>query len=148
MNINTVITPDNIAAGVELTSKKRVLEMLSQLMTAGYPELNPKILFEALMDRERLGTTGMGNGIAIPHGRINGLEQAVGGFIQLKQAISFDAPDNQPVDLVFGLLVPESATAEHLELLSSIAQFFNNPENCAALRAAKDNISILKLISD
>jgi len=146
IDISAVLTADNIAVSSEVSSKKRVLEALSQLMIMGHPELNPKLLFAAMMDRERLGTTAMGNGIAIPHGRMEGLEQTVGGFIQLKPGINFDAPDNQPVDLVFGLLVPESADAEHLALLSSIAQFFNNAENCAQLRAAKDNKILLKIL--
>lgn len=147
MNINNVLTPDNIAMGVEFNSKKRVLELLSKLMATGNPTLDPKLFFESLMDRERLGTTAMGNGIAIPHGRIENLDHILGGFIKLKEGINFDAPDNKPVDLVFGLLVPESATQEHLQLLSSIAQFFNHPGNCALLRAAKDSTTILKLLS-
>lgn len=147
MNISNVLTLDNIAVGVEFNSKKRVLELLSNLMAGNNPTLDPKLFFEALMERERLGTTSMGNGIAIPHGRIENLDHIRGGFIQLKEGINFDSPDNQPVDLVFGLLVPESATQEHLQLLGHIAQFFNNPENCAALRAAKDNTTILKLLS-
>ena len=99
------------------------------------------------MSREKLGSTGLGRGVAIPHGRIAALEQPVCAFIRLEDAVEFDATDGQPVDLAFALLVPEESTEEHLQLLSQLAEMFSDEEFRAQLRATKDSQAIYNLLS-
>ena len=145
MNLIDILTPDCIELAVDEKSKKRVLERLGVLIST-HGELDEQLVFDSLVDRERLGSTGIGNGVAIPHGRIADLMHPVGAFIQLHKGINFDAVDKQPVDLVFGLIVPQSTTHEHSELLNSLVQQCNNAAWRAALREAKDKTTILQLM--
>ncbi|MGH8851909.1 MAG: PTS IIA-like nitrogen regulatory protein PtsN [Casimicrobiaceae bacterium] len=112
-----------IALNLEATSKKRLFEQIGQLFEA-HSQIARSVVFDSLFARERLGSTGLGQGIAIPHGRIKGLKEAMGAFVRPQQPIPFDAPDGKPVEQVFVLLVPEHATEEHLQLLSELAQMF------------------------
>ncbi len=136
MHLRDILTPERTATGVAAGSKKKALEMLGTLAAAGVPELDPTEVFESLIARERLGSTGIGHGIAIPHGRLKESSQAIGAFIQLNEAIDYDAIDDEPVDLLFALLVPEHATEEHLEILAKLAQLFSNPTCRQHLRGA------------
>jgi PTS system nitrogen regulatory IIA component len=104
-------------------------------------------VFDSLFARERLGSTGLGQGVAIPHGRIKGLRDCVGAFCRLQNPVPFDAPDGKPVNLVFALLVPEHATEKHLEILSELAQMFSDRAQREALAAAADAQSLHQLIS-
>ncbi len=109
-----------------VTSKKRALELLSSLLADVEPELGECEIFNGLVARERLGSTGLGHGVAIPHGRFKHLDGAYGALIKLNEAVDFDAVDGEPVALVFALMVPEESTDEHLQLLSSLAEMFRD----------------------
>lgn len=140
------INPERISCGNSAASKKRVLQSLGELLAQSTPELSPDETFDKLLERERLGSTGLGHGIALPHARVNGIEKAYGAFIQLETSVDFDAIDNQPVDLIFGLLVPESATKEHLQLLAQLASMFSNSGFCEKLRQATRPEEVMQLI--
>ena len=127
-------------------SKKRVLEEVGRLLASSTPELTGEQVFEKLLERERLGSTGLGQGLALPHARIEGIEQARGALLQLQSGVDFDAIDDGPVDLAFGLMVPQDATGEHLQLLAQLASLFSNQEFCLRLREARDRQSILNEI--
>lgn len=136
MQISDILSPDRTCCEVDASSKKRSLELLSELMADTDTELSASAIFDALIARERLGSTGLGEGVAIPHCRLGDLPHAVGAFMKLRAGTSFDAPDGQPVDLLFGLLVPEVSTDEHLEILSQLAELFSDAGLRAKLREA------------
>lgn len=140
------LTADRISCRSGAASKKRVLEELSGLLAASAEGLVKDRVFDKLLERERLGSTGLGQGIALPHARIKGVEDARGAFVQLQSAIDFDAIDDQPVDLVFGLLVPDEATQEHLNLLAKLATLFSDTDFCDSLRKAEDQEAALASI--
>ncbi len=117
MNQIAQLLPEaNIALNLEATSKKRLFEQIGALFES-QSQIARSVVFDSLFARERLGSTGLGQGIAIPHGRIKGLKQAMGAFVRPQQPIPFDAPDGKPVEQVFVLLVPEHATEEHLRIV-------------------------------
>ncbi|PLY16520.1 MAG: PTS sugar transporter subunit IIA [Sedimenticola sp.] len=132
------LTIERISCSNKAASKKRTLEEMGRLLSSSSPELTPEAVFDKLLERERLGSTGLGHGIGLPHARMAGIDKAYGAFIQLSDGVDYDAIDNQPVDLVFGLLVPEEATQEHLQLLASLATLFSNAQFCTKLRESKD----------
>ncbi len=140
------INSERVSCGNTATSKKRALQSLGELLALAEPELSPNDTFDKLLERERLGSTGLGHGIALPHARVSGIEKAYGAFIQLETSVDFDAIDNQPVDLIFGLLVPESATKEHLQLLAQLASMFSNAEFCEKLRQATQPEEVMQQI--
>jgi PTS system nitrogen regulatory IIA component len=125
--IAKLLPPSNIVLGLDVTSKKRLFEQAG-LLFENNQGVARSTVFDSLFARERLGSTGLGKGVAIPHGRIKGLKDAVGAFVRLSAAVAFDAPDGRPVNLVFVLLVPEKATEQHLRILSELAQMFSDPE--------------------
>jgi nitrogen PTS system EIIA component len=127
-----------------LDSKKRVLQTLSQLLAKQANPLEESELFEHLLTRERLGSTGIGYGIAIPHARIAGISKPVGALLQLKHAVDFDSPDKQGVDILFGLLVPEDATDEHLKILAHLAKLFKEESVQNSLRQCQDARSLFQ----
>jgi PTS system nitrogen regulatory IIA component len=135
MKLSDILSPDCIQLDSDATSKKRVLESASELLAATDENLSPRAVFDCLIAREKLGSTGLGHGVAIPHGRLAGLDRTIGVFIRVPKGVDFDAPDNEPVDLVFALLVPEESTEEHLQVLSNLAGYFNSERSRAALRA-------------
>lgn len=140
------ISIERIGSRLDIGSKKRVLQHLGEMLATGAPNLSPNNVFDRLLERERLGSTGLGHGIALPHARAKEAHQAVGAFIQLQKAVDFDAIDDQPVDLVFGLLVPQNATEEHLQLLARLANMFNNPELREQLRECASSEELLRHI--
>jgi PTS system nitrogen regulatory IIA component len=135
MRISDILTSDRVRCGVEANSKKRALEVLSAQIALGDPSLTPRAVFDCLLARERLGSTGLGSGVAIPHGRLPNLLQAIGAFIRLKEPVNFDSLDNEPVDLLFGLLVPAASTDEHLQMLSLLAEGFSDETLRSQLRS-------------
>jgi PTS system nitrogen regulatory IIA component len=143
---NGYLVLERIGCNVEAASKKRVLEQLGQRLAEAVPDLNQDMVFDALLERERLGSTGLGKGIALPHARMPQISQALAAFIQLPEGIDFDAIDNEPVDLAFAMLVPEEATDEHLQLLAKLAQMFDDQHFCAALRQASTAQDLYQLI--
>jgi len=134
MEISTLLNPVRIACHQDSSSKKRSLELLSQLLSSDLPAYSEGELFDSLLGRERLGSTGLGHGVALPHGRINGLAEPIAAFISLERGIDYDAVDNQPVDLLFALLVPTESTDEHLQILARLAAMFSDADLCQALR--------------
>lgn len=134
MKLSDILTPDRVRLDSDATSKKRVLESASQLIADCDDNLSPRAVFDCLIAREKLGSTGLGHGVAIPHGRLAGLDKTIGVFIRMPKGVDFDAPDNEPVDLVFALLVPEESTDEHLQVLADIASYFDSRGSRDALR--------------
>ena len=140
--IESIISPALARCRVEGSSKKRVLEYIARLVAGNFPSLDENTLFTNLISRERLGSTGIGQGIAIPHCRLGNCDRVIGALITLADKINFDAIDNEPVDLLFVLIVPEEATSEHLDILSQLAQKFNEPSYCKALRNCEDDAAL------
>jgi len=141
------LTLDRISPKSGAGSKKRILEEIGALLASATPGLTPEQVFDKLLERERLGSTGLGQGIALPHARIEGVENACGALIQLESGVDFDAIDNHKVDIVFGLMVPQQATEEHLQLLAQLATLFSNEKFCSRLRETEQSESILELIN-
>ncbi|QMT33226.1 PTS IIA-like nitrogen regulatory protein PtsN [Conchiformibius steedae DSM 2580] len=121
--IGEILPLERVVLDMDVSSKKRLFEEVGQLLQA-QAGLAQAEVFDCLFAREKLGTTGLGQGVAVPHGRYSGVEQAVAAFVRTREPIDFDAPDGQAVSLVFVLLVPEHATGEHLEILSHLAERF------------------------
>lgn len=147
MNISELINQDRVLCCPQIGSKKRLLENISELFARNAPQLSKNEIFNCLITREKLGSTGLGKGVAIPHGRMTGLERPVCAFIKLDQPIEFDAADGQPVDLIFALIVPEDSTEEHLQILSGIATLFGSPAFCSGIRDCKNDACLLQLLS-
>ena len=133
----SILPASQVLVGVEATSKKRAFEEAG-LLFENLHGLSRALITDSLFARERLGSTGLGHGVAIPHGRIKGLKDARGAFLRLAAAVPFDAPDGKPVSLLFVLLVPEQANELHLQILSELAQRFSERSFRDALSAAPD----------
>ncbi|RDH86726.1 MAG: PTS IIA-like nitrogen-regulatory protein PtsN [endosymbiont of Escarpia spicata] len=140
------IVEERIGCQIEASSKKRVLEELGQRLAGEIPALTQDMVFDSLLQRERLGSTGLGRGIALPHARMPQVTNAIGAFIQLRQGADFDAVDGQPVDLAFAMLVPEEATEVHLQLLAKLAAMFSDAGFCDKLRQAETSEGVFELI--
>jgi PTS system nitrogen regulatory IIA component len=145
MNISDILTPQAVIHGLQAASKKKLLSELASV-AAGLSGLDAASVFETLWEREKLGSTGVGQGIAIPHGRIQKLEKITGVFAQLAEPVGFDAIDDAPVDLVFLLLTPQDAGADHLKALARVSRLLRNPAMCEKLRAAKDSVALYTLL--
>ena len=148
MQLSEIIDVNRISRDINVLSKKRALEELSNLITKDQPQLDASGIFDSLISRERLGSTGVGYGIAIPHGRIKNCNKITGAFIQLNQGVDFDAIDNQPVDMLFALAVPEESTDEHLQILALLASMFNDESFREKLRNSKNNEETYKLLTE
>ena len=145
--IAPLLLESNILLDAEAATKKRLFEQVGQLFE-DHAHLSPSMVVDSLSARERLGSTGLGQGIAIPHGRIKGLKEALGAFIRPQQPIPFDAPDGRPVTQVFVLLVPEQATEEHLQILSELAQMFSDKAFRDELATINDPSTLHSLFAD
>ena len=142
-----LLSPARILARVRVSSKKRLFELISTTLASKSPELDSREIFESICAREHLGSTALGNGIAIPHGRISGTNDVQALFLQLIKPLPFDADDNQPVDLVFALTVPEDCSGDHKKLISDIVERFSEPELLERLRSAEDANQIWQFLS-
>jgi PTS system nitrogen regulatory IIA component len=145
--VSKLLAPSNIVVALEASSKKRVFEQAG-LLFENHQHISRSQVFDSLFAREKLGSTGLGQGVAIPHGRIKGLKEAVGAFLRLSAPVQFDAPDGKPVSLLFVLLVPEQATEHHLQILSELAQMFSDKAFRDSLSGAPDTGSIFGLFSN
>jgi len=148
MKLDTLISSNAVLTNPEIKSKKRALEQLGELLAAeatrinhsasadepSAEDINPLEIFQLLTDREKLGSTSMGHGVALPHARTSLTEHAVGAFLKLDKGIDFDSPDHQPTDLIFALMVPEHYTDEHLKILAHLATLFSDKDFCNVLR--------------
>jgi PTS system nitrogen regulatory IIA component len=147
MQLHDFLIPKRVTSGMPATSKKRVLEQISALLREGESELDQNAAFQSLVERERLGSTGIGNGVALPHGRVKGLKRAVGAFATLAHDMDYEAADGKPVNMVFALLVPENANEEHLHALSIIAAVFSDQNFRNRLLKAGNAREIYRLIT-
>lgn len=147
MLISDLLSPDLIRCGVHAGSKKRLLELVSEQLANASDEFSQREIFESLNARERLGSTGLGDGVAIPHGRVRGASNVTATFFRLAKPLAFDAVDGQPVDLLFALAVPEDCGEDHLKLLAHIAELFSDAELLEELRSAETPVQLLELLS-
>ena len=147
MQISEILSSDSILCGQEVSSKKAILEELSKLLAKVDSSISHIEVFDCLVAREKLGSTGLGKGIAIPHGRLKGGKKTIAAFIQLQHGIEYDAIDEAPVDLLFALLVPEDSTDEHLKTLSHLAEMFSNTETLEQLRSETSVDGIHKILT-
>lgn len=147
MLVDDLISSERVLPNVRASSKKRLLEIISKALAEGDDSLNSREVFESLCDREGLGSTGLGNGVAIPHGRVSGSSRVQAVFIRLAKPLAFDSVDGQPVDLLFALAVPEHCTSDHLKLLSEIAEKFSNQQLLDSLRNTSDAKELAQLLA-
>ena len=147
--INTfadLICVERTMINLELASKKRALETLSELLASTQPNLTTEEVFSCLLKRERLGSTSIGLGVALPHGRQEGLEKATGAFITLAAPVDYQALDEQPVIMLFAMLVPEEVSQEHLDTLNQLAELFTDADYVQKLQNADSNEAAHKLL--
>lgn len=132
-----IIQPDNVVCDVEVRSKKHCLEMLSKLLAGPHQNVSENEVFESLVERERLGCTGVGRGIAFPHCRVGGVEESTGALIRLPEPVEFEAPDGLPVDLVLGLLLPAELEEGHRSIIAEVTRLLGDEALRERLRAAE-----------
>ena len=147
MEINDLLVPEGVVADLKATSKKQALQNLAK-RAAEVSDLHEWAIFDVLMERERLGTTGVGNGIAIPHGKLANLDRLHGLFARLEQPIDFHAIDERPVDLIFVLLAPETAGADHLKALARISRLLRNNGICDKLRGTDSAEALFAILTE
>ena len=147
MDISEMITADGVIANLRVTSKKQALQELAK-RAAQLTGQTERTIFEVLIERERLGTTGVGNGIAIPHGKLAGLERLHGLFARLEKPIDFEAIDEEPVDLICVLLAPETAGADHLKALAQVSRLLRDGRICEKLRGTDSADAVYALLTE
>jgi len=147
MDLSAMLRPDAIRIASSFSSKKRLFQEIGEL-AASVHGLEPRSVVEALQDRESLGPTGVGGGIALPHARLQGIEHVAGIFVRAEKPFDFGAVDRKPVDLVFALLAPEGAGVEHLKALAVVSRTMRNADLCAKLRANSDPVTIHAMLTD
>ncbi len=141
-----LINADNISCHDSATSKKRVIENLSQLLAANTEAATADTIFQALFERERLGSTGLGKGVAIPHARIPGITHTIAAMMTLDTPVNYESADNKPVDIAFGLLVPEDGNEQHLQQLARLVSLFREEETCTKIRQSTDAEQIFEIL--
>ncbi|QJR80250.1 PTS IIA-like nitrogen regulatory protein PtsN [Alteromonas pelagimontana] len=143
MDIQTLISMDRTECAVHCNSKKRILEIISGIAAKNNPQVEEAAVLTGLLSRERMGSTGIGNGIALPHARLPGLDRVVAIVVTTEPAIDFDAIDNKPVDIFFALLVPEEQTEGHLQTLATVASKLSDRDTVKAIRKATTSDDIV-----
>ena len=146
MKFSNLIKIDQIQLNNKASSKKKALEAISQIIADNYPEYKINQVFETLIERERLGSTSIGHGVALPHGRLAECTDTIGVFISLEKGIDYNAIDKEPVTLLFALLIPDHSTEEHLQILAKLAEFFRQQENRNKLSNATSPETVYNLI--
>lgn len=146
MQLSQILQPDAVKTIASCTSKKRLFHQIGEMAEQHY-QLKSTAVIEALNDRESLGPTGVGMGVALPHARLAGVDGVKGLFLRLEKPLNFDAVDRQPVDLVFALIAPENAGVEHLKALALVSRTFRNPAVCAKLRANSDAVTLFTILT-
>ncbi len=147
MTLQDILTPDCTFCAISGTSKKRVLDKICTIAASKIPDHTPYELVESLTQREKLGSTGIGNGIAIPHGRLTNTESVVAVVVTTEEPVNFDAIDNKPVDIFVALFVPEESCQNHLTTLQSIAKLFSNKDTAKKVRKCQSNEELFELIN-
>ena len=145
MELNNLLAPECIEANLKATSKKQALQEISKRI-ADAAGKNERDIFDIIIEREKLGTTGVGDGVAIPHGKLETLERLYGFFARLERPVNFDSVDERPVDLIFLLLAPEAAGAEHLKALACVSRFLRDKTNCEKLRGSNNPEALYALL--
>lgn len=147
MEISTLLNPSAVRLLNKVTSKKRLFQTLAEVSHDVYG-LKADVINEALLDRESLGPTGVGQGVALPHARIEGLEQVVGCFVRLEHAVEFDSVDRRPVDLAFCLLAPKESGVEHLKALAAVSRMLRDANICQKLRSNADISTLFAILTE
>jgi nitrogen PTS system EIIA component len=147
MDLGDLLKPEGVFASLRVKNKKQALRELAA-RAARVTGLDERHIFDMLLQRERLGSTGVGRGIAIPHARISGLDHLAAVFVQLDEPIDFEASDSEPVDLMFGLLAPEQAGADHLKALARISRVLRDPQTLEKLRSARDKDALYAVLTE
>lgn len=147
MKLGDIIAPQAVAIAKDVNSKKRALEELAGLLAAQADDVSARDIFTALINREKLGSTGLGSGVGIPHGRIGGVQTPIAAVLKLPTAIDFESVDRQGVDLLFGLIVPKEATAAHLQILAGIAELCQNDDDVEAMRNCQNPDDLYALVN-
>lgn len=147
MDVSSLLKPGALKVVGHMTSKKRLFHELGELAAAAYG-LNPSAATDALQERESLGPTGVGHGIALPHARLEGVDRVVGAFIRLEKPLDFDAVDRQPVDLVFALFAPKDSGVEHLKALALVSRTMRDAQICSKLRANTDLAKLHAILTE
>ncbi len=147
MEIVDLLSAEGVVANLKVSSKKQTLQELAQ-RAAVVTGAEERAIFDVLLERERLGTTGVGNGIAIPHGKLSEIERLYGLFARLEVPVEFEAIDEQPVDLIFLLLAPEEAGADHLKALARVSRLLRDKAMCEKLRGADESDALFALLTE
>lgn len=147
MNISDILSPDCVFTNVGCHSKKDALDTLAKMCANSDSSTSQTEVFDCLIARERLGSTGLGSGIAIPHGRLKQGKKTIAAFIQLDTGIDYDAVDKAPVDLLFALIVPEDSTEEHLQILATLAEMFSEATTLDKLRQTRSSTEIFSILT-
>ncbi len=147
MDLGDLLKPEGVFASLRVKNKKQALRELAN-RAARITGLDERQIFDMLLQRERLGSTGVGRGIAIPHARMSGLDRIATVFVQLDEPIDFEASDGEPVDLMFGLLAPEQAGADHLKALARISRVLRDPQSLEKLRSARDRDALYAVLTE
>lgn len=143
LDIQAIVSLDRTQCAVHCSSKKRILETISAIAAKNNPQVEEDVVLASLLSRERMGSTGIGNGIALPHGRLPGLDRVIAIVVTSDPAIDFDAIDNKPVDIFFALLVPAEQTEGHLQTLAMVASKLNDKDTVKAIRKATSSDDII-----
>ncbi|MEH6568143.1 MAG: PTS sugar transporter subunit IIA [Halioglobus sp.] len=147
LDLSAILTPGRVACRVQGGSKKRLFETIAKRISEDQVSLPYNLVLSSLIAREKLGCTGLGQGIAIPHCRVENCTHALGTLFTLEEAIGYDAPDDKPVDILFVLLVPQEAQQQHLDILAGLAGLFNNPAFCEQVRSTRDSASLYAAVT-
>lgn len=147
VNISELLTLDRIECQIDSTSKKRSLVQLGELLSSATTDMSALDIFDVLNAREGLGSTGLGHGIALPHGRLEGIASPIAAVITLKQGVDYDAPDQEPVNILFALLVPSDGHTEHLQILAQLARMLSDSEFREQLNAMTDSAALLEKLA-
>jgi PTS system nitrogen regulatory IIA component len=142
-----LLTAHHIRYDITISSKKRLLEELAGLLSQQRTALDKDTVCRTLTERERLGSTGIGSGIALPHGRLNGISECIAAAIRLKEPLNFDAPDEQPICLAIALLVPADAAKQHLQILAELARLFHDAKHRDKILKAPDTVGLMALLA-
>jgi len=148
MKISEILSQKNILSNIECNSKKAAIELLAKNLADSNNGISQVEIIDCLTAREKLGSTGLGNGIAIPHGRLKHCKKTIASFIQLNNGVNYETIDNIPVDLIFALIVPEESTEEHLQILAVLAKTLSNPKTINNLRKSKNAKEIFTFLTN
>lgn len=147
MELSKLLTPGAVRVVAQLTSKKRLFQELGEMAAQAY-KLNSGVAIDGLQERESLGPTGVGHGIALPHARLEDLSGIVGVFLRLEKPLDYDSVDRQPVDLIFGLFAPKDSGVDHLKALALVSRTMRDPGICAKLRANTDPAKLHAILTE